>query len=210
MRKSVLMALCLGAAGVANAGPTGLWLMPIADILAHREAFAYVGFGGTERNVSKGYYYYNAATVGVFDRAEIGYDNDFLGNTTYNIKVQLFDSPARLEGTALSVGLMNCNGGYREPYIVGRHDFKDFRLHAGYWNTAGCGRMVVGADFPLFGNGTGTLEFMSGPSSITWGSVFVPVDSILPGLGLVFAVGMPSNHAEGLQHSAMAYYSFKF
>lgn len=182
--------------------------MPIADILKHREAFAFAGLSGTERNVSKGYSYFNAATVGLFDRAEIGFDNDFLGNTTYNIKVQLFDSLPKLEGTSLSVGLVNCTGAYREPYVVARRDFKDFRLHAGYWNTMGCGRMMIGADFSVFGNGTGTIEFLSGPSSITWGSLYVPIDAI-PGLGVVLGVGVPSNRSEGIQHSALLFYSFK-
>lgn len=210
MRKSLFIVGCLATVGMAQAGPTGLWMMPIADILAHREAFAYVGLGGTERNVSKGYYYFNAATVGIFDRAEIGYDNDFLGNTTYNIKVQLFDSPRGLEGTALSAGLINCTGAYREPYVVGRKDFKDFRLHAGYWNTQGCGRFVAGVDFALLKDWSASVEFMSGPSSITWGQVFIPLDSMLPGFGVSLAVGVPSARSEGIQHSALAMYSFKF
>lgn len=210
MRKTLLIGACLAATAFASAGPTGLWVMPIADILGHREGFAQLGFGGTEQNVSKGFYYYNGVEVGVLDRVEIGYDNDFLGYTSYNIKVQLFDSPRGLEGTALSVGVMNCCGGYREPFVVGRHDFKDFRLHAGYWNTMGCGRMVIGADFPVFGNGSASIEYMSGPSNATWGSLYEPADFILPGLGFVVAFGVPSNRSEGLQYSAMAMYTFKF
>jgi hypothetical protein len=197
---------CLAAC--ANATPTGLFLMPIADILKHREGFAFAGLLGTERNVSKGYSYFNAATVGILDRAEIGYDNDFLGNTTYNIKVQLFDSPKQLPGSGLSVGLVNCNGSYREPYIVGKYEFKDFRLHAGYWNTMGCGRMMVGVDFPVFGEGSVSLEFLSGPGSVSWGSIYMPINA-LPGLGAVLAVGVPSNRSEGIQHSALLMYSFK-
>lgn len=210
MRKICLSLGLLCVASFVNATPTGLYLMPIADILKHREGFAFAGLAGNERNVSKGYSYFNAVTVGLFDHAEIGYDNDFLGHTTYNVKLQLFDSPKQLPGSALSVGVVNCTGAYREPYVVGRHDFKDFRLHAGYWNTQGCGRIMIGADFKAFGNGTGAIEFLSGPSSITWGSLFLPIDKILPGLGIDLAVGVPSNHAEGIQHSALLYYSFKF
>jgi hypothetical protein len=198
----------MAVAACAQATPTGLFWMPIADILKHREAFAFAGLMGTERNVSKGYSYFNAATVGVLNRAEIGYDNDFLGNTTYNIKVQLFDSPKKLEGTALSVGIVNCTGAYREPYVVGRHDFKDFRLHAGYWNTMGCGRFMVGADCKVFGTGTGSLEFLSGPGSTTWGSIYMPIAAV-PGLGILGAVGYSSDRSQGIQHSALLMYSFK-
>jgi hypothetical protein len=196
------------AAACAKATPTGLFLMPIADILKHREGFAFAGLSGSEHNISKGYTYYNAATVGLFDHAEIGYDNDFLGHTTYNIKLQLFDSPKGFEGNALSVGVINCTGGFREPYVVGRHDFKDFRLHAGYWNTMGCGRMVIGADFKALKTGTGAIEYMSGPSGQAWGSLYMPIDAI-PGLGFLIAVGYSADKTIGIQHSALLMYNFK-
>jgi hypothetical protein len=208
VRKIFVMMGFAAAFSAAHASPTGLFLMPIADILKHREGFAFAGLQGTEQNVSKGYSYFNAVTVGLFNHAEVGYDNDFLGHTTYNVKLQVFDNLKQLPGTALSVGVVNCTGSYREPYVVARHDFKDFRLHAGYWNTQGCGRMVVGADFSAFKKCTGAIEFMSGPSSITWGSLFIPIDAI-PGLGIDLAVGFPSDRHEGIQHSALLYYSFK-
>lgn len=208
VRKIGLVFGLLATAACVNATPTGLFLMPIADILKHREGFAFAGLSGSERNISKGYTYYNAATLGLFNHAEIGYDNDFLGHTTYNIKVQLFDSPKHFEGNALSVGVVNCTGAFREPYIVGRHDFKDFRLHAGYWNTMGCGRLMMGADFKVLKSGTGSLEFLSGPSGQAWASVYMPIDA-LPGLGFLVAVGYSADKTVGIQHSALLMYNFK-
>lgn len=207
LSKLVGVAIFGSSAALVNASGTSLYLMPIADILGHREGFAYFGFSGNERNVDKGVYWFHAATVGLFDRIEVGYDNDFLGSTTYNVKLQIFDSPRGLPGTALSVGVANANGGYREPYVVGRYDFKGFRLHSGYWNTMGCGRLMVGTDFPV-AKGTGALEYLSGPHGQTWASLYYPIDPI-PGLGIVVAVGFPADRADGIQHSALLYYTFK-
>ena len=206
--KKLLILAGLAAASFAGASPTGLYLMPIADILKHMEGFAFAGLQGTEHNISRGYSYFNAVTIGAFNHAEVGYDNDFLGHTTYNAKLQLFESPKQLPGTALSVGITNCTNSHREPYIVGRHDFNGFRLHAGYWNTMGCGRFMVGSDFSVFKTCTGSLEFLSGPGSQGWASLFVPINQV-PGLGLFVSLGVPSDHHQGLQHAALLYYSFK-
>lgn len=207
MRRSSFVFVLALASKVATAGPTGLALIPIADIVKHREGFAYVGLQGTERNISKGYSFFNSATVGLFDRVEIGYDNDFLGGYTYNVKLQIFESPKQLPGASLSVGVMNANGGYREPYVVGRYDMKGYRLHGGYWNTMGAGRGFFGADFPVFA-GTGSVEFISGDGSQTWASLYWPIDAV-PGLGIFASVGFPSRKSDGIQHMALLLYSFR-
>lgn len=208
MFKKLLLLACMGVSASACATPTGLYLMPIADILKHLEGFTFVGLQGNEGNVDPGHSYFSATTIGLFNHGEIGYDDDFRGNTTYNVKLQLFDSPKRLPGSALSVGVINCNGNYREPYVVGRHDFKDFRLHAGYWNTQGCGRLMLGADFKMFNEGTGSIEYLSGPGSITWTSLYYPINAV-PGLGIFLSLGVPLDHRDGIQHAAVLLYSFK-
>lgn len=207
--KRIVALLSFGVvAAAANATPTGLYLMPIADILAHREGFAFIGAQGTERNIDKGYAKFNALTVGLFDRVEVGVDNDFLGTTTFNVKVQVWDSPKQLPNSALSVGFTNCNGRRSDPYIVGRYDFKEFRIHAGVWRTMDTVRAMFGTDFSLLG-GTASVEFLSGPGSQTWFGYYFDIKQV-EGLGIMLSVGVPSDHSAGIQHAAVLNYGFKF
>lgn len=191
-------------AGAAQASPTSLFLMPIADILKHREAFVYVGLVGYERNVWKGHDYYNAATVGLFDRVEVGYDNDFMGVTSGNVKLQLLEQ----SNYALSVGVMNWRGDKADPYVVGRLDGKGYRLHGGVWRTEGTERVMLGADFPVLTGLSGSVEFLSGPGSQGWASLFYQIPGV-PGLGVMGAVGASSVRAVGTMHSVLLYYGFK-
>lgn len=207
MKRLLLCMAACGAAVAANATGTGLYLMPIADILAHREAFAFVGLQGNERNIDRSYAKFNALTVGLFDRIEVGVDNDFLGTTIFNAKLQLWDSPKQMPGTALSVGFANCNGRRSDPFIVGRVDMKGYRLHAGLWRTDTI-RAMFGTDFDAFG-GTGSIEFLSGPGSQTWLGYYFDIKQV-EGLGIMLSVGIPSDHSVGVQHAAVLNYAFKF
>ena len=202
-RLSALGAALL-TAGVAHAGPTSLYLMPIADCLKQFEGFAYTGLQGVEHNVSKSYSYYNAVTIGLGHHVEVGYDSDYMGHISGNVKVQLLENAKG----ALSAGVSNWYGDSVDPYVVGRLDGKGYRLHAGFWRTMGTGRFMAGADFPIMRDLTGAAEFLSGPSSQSWGSIYYAVPKV-PGLSLGLALGVPSNHREGLMHSALLFYSFK-
>ncbi len=191
-------------AATAHTTPTGLFMIPIADILKHREAFTYAGLLGYERNVYKGYDYFNAVTVGLYDRVEVGYDSDFRGTISGNVKLQLVENKTG----AVSVGVVNWIGNAVDPYVVGRLDGKGYRLHGGLWRTGGTGRLMLGADFPVAEGLTGSVEFLSGPGSQTWASLFYSIPSI-PGLGVMVAGGVSSDRSAGIQHSALLYYSFK-
>lgn len=209
MRK-VYASICVAlAASVVSAAPSGLTLIPIADILKHREAELEFALSGIEHNVSKGYTFSQSGTVGLFDRFEAGYESDFLGHITYDVKLQIFESPPRLPGSALSVGIMNCLGGHREPYVVGRYDLKGFRLHGGYWNTQGEGRAFLGTDFPLFEGGSGSLETLLGHHGSAWASLNWDL-KWFPGVAVSFAVGVPAEHADGIQHTMEVSYGFRF
>lgn len=202
-RLSALGAALL-AAGAAYAGPTSLFTMPIADCLKQFEGFAYAGLQGTERNVSKGYSYYNAVTIGLGHNVEVGYDSDFMGSISGNVKYQLFENSKG----AVSVGVSNWRGDAVDPYVVGRLDEKGYRLHAGLWRTMGTGRLMVGADFPVVPSVSGAVEYLSGPGGQAWGSLYYEIPKV-PGLSLGLALGIPTIHAEGLMHSALLYYTFK-
>ncbi|RYG25788.1 hypothetical protein EON82_05815 [bacterium] len=202
------LAASLLIAGAAQASPTSLFLMPIADCLKKLEGFTYIGLGGTERNVSKAYYYYQAVTVGLGHNLEVGYDSDLMGTLSGNVKYQLFENPKFAPNMALSVGVSNWRGDAVDPYLVGRYDGKGYRLHAGYWRTMGTDRLMLGTDFPVAPGFSGSVEFLSGPNSQSWASLYYEVPFV-PGLLAGIAVGVPSDHRDGLQHSALLYYSFK-
>lgn len=193
----------------AMASASGLTLIPIADILKHLEAELAFGTTGNERNVDKSHAYSLTGAVGLYDRLEIGYENDLLGRSIYEVQLQLFESPPQMPCCALSVGLKECRGGYREPYIVGRYDLKGLRLHGGYWNTAGEGRAFLGTDFPMPGGGTGSLEALFGHHGQAWASVNYPINQI-PGLSILVGVGFPAVHPDGIQHTVELAYGFKF
>jgi hypothetical protein len=207
----IRLSLAVGTAllsGSVFASGTGLFLIPIADVLGHREGFAYVGTYGYERGIDPRYYNYNAITVGLFDRVELGFDNDFEGYTTYNVKVQLLDGNSGDPNLRVSTGLANINGKYSDPYAVATYDLPGFRLHGGLWRIDGVNQGFIGTDFPI-GNLSGSLEYLGGPDGQTWASVFVPIDQV-PGLGLNLSVGFPNRKADGVQHSALLFYGFKF
>lgn len=201
---------CVGAATLltaANASVTGLCLIPIADILAHREAIFELEAEGTERNISRGYAFSNSLTLGIYDRLELGVDNDFRGSTAFSAKLQLWESPKRMPGTAMSIGFTDCDGKHCEPFVVGRVDTKTCRLHTGLWRTD-CIRGVFGTDFVALG-GTGSVEFLSGPGSQTWLGYSFEIKQV-EGLEVSLSIGVPSNHADGVRHAISLSYGFKF
>jgi hypothetical protein len=205
--KRLLAGTIVGALGcMASAGPTALAMMPIADILKHRET--QLELGAFASDVDRRYSFYQAGTVGLFDRIELGYDIDFLGDTRFHVKLQLFETPPDTPGSAVSVGVMGVRGRESEPYAVGRYDLSNFRLHAGVWRTMGATRLAVGADFEVFGEGVASLEFLSGPSSQTWASLYYPIQQV-PGLGAFVAVGFSSDRSEGTMHLATLIYNFR-
>ena len=69
-------------------------------------------------------------------------------------------------------------------------------------------RAMFGTDFNVFG-GTGSIEFLSGPSSQTWFGYYFDIKQV-EGLGIMLSVGVPSDHSQGLQHAAVLNYGFKF
>lgn len=193
------LALAGSLLAAAAHGQTGLVVMPIADTLKHREATFGIAISGTERNVSKRHDYENSLTVGLFDRLEVGYAQDFMDSFKANVKLRLFEDSERLPNTALSVGVSNWEGGSADPYVVGRYDGRGYRLHGGYWHTMDADRAMLGTDFPVGASLTGSLEFLSGRGGATWASLTYAF-AIAPGLELGLAFGLPTVRSEGLQH----------
>ncbi len=198
----------LFVASYANAGISALTVIPIADILGHREAV--IGYNAyfNERNIDKKVYHYSYVCVGVGDFAEVAYGDSLEKEQTFHIKVKL------LEGSnyMVSAGAMNMgeqSGIKADWFVAGRYDIKDLRVHFGYLKDDE-ERGFVGVDFPIFGNCTGMLEWVTGPGAYGWVSLNVPVKQ-LPGLNLWLAAGIPSDRkAQGNQSTVGVWYGFKF
>lgn len=209
MRKlTTFSVLALVVSGVSMSR-TAFAQIPTADILKHRESELTLGVSGTERNVDRGYSYSLSGAVGLFDRFELGFGNDFLGVTTFDVKFQLFESPPQVPGCGLAFGLSGCNGGYREPFITGRYDLKGFRLHAGYTNSDGEGRAFLGTDFPVLESGSGSISLISGSHPWAWLGLSWEFES-LPGISASLTVGFPGVRSDGIQHSLEVSYGFRF
>lgn len=198
----------LGISTAAYAGPTGCCVIPIADILRHREGIIGYAMSGTERNVDKAIGHGHYLSLGLFDRIEFGYDNDFNGSTVYNAKILLYETPETGK-MAVAAGIQNWDGhGYSEPYLVGRYDLPFCRLHFGALKDDRW-RMIAGTDFPLFGSCTGAIDFTSGPGSRIWASFSAPIPGI-DGLAVTFFGGFPIERSEGVQWSVDISWSFRF
>lgn len=188
---------CLTAS--AFAGPTGLYIIPIADIQKLGQGFSYLGAAGETRTK---YSWFNADEFGIGDRTEGGWDSDLAGHVVLNAKTSLLSS----SHGAISAGFMNCSGSYSEPFVTGRYDLAHCRLHGGYWKEDGVNRMFIGSDFPINASWTGMVEHLSGPAGQTWLSAFYAVPH--SGVGIDFALGANGENFSHLQQSVLVYYSF--
>ncbi|MCW5937336.1 MAG: hypothetical protein KIT11_08525 [Fimbriimonadaceae bacterium] len=194
-------------AGTAYAGPTGLVTIPIADILRHRELALAYQVSGNEKNVDPKTSHSNGAELGLFDRLEIGYDNDFEGTSVANAKVLLYETP-KTGDLAVSYGWMNWSGESYDQYLAVRKDFAQFRLHAG-WFQDDRNRLMLGIDTPLNSNVTLMADFTRGPGSGTWVGVAGGVPGV-DGLNWMVGFGLPIEKSDGLRHTAMVGYNVRF
>ena len=191
----------------AHAFSTSLINFPIADILKHREGLYYVGFGGYARNINKGFSWYQSATFGLFDKAEIGFSNDFLGSTLLDGKVQIYDSPK--QGVSLSFGVNQYDTvtGKSDTFLAYRKDMGNFRFHAqAYKSEKIVG--VFGVDFGWANGWSGAIEHVTGFDSEVWLAMNSPV--FADRFSVMFATRVPWNGGPGIQYQACLNYGFRF
>lgn len=208
---ATLIAIALTTSGLA--APTCLIVAPIADVLAHREVLFYHGIAGFDRRVDKRVQHWQGLTVGIFDGAEFGYDNDYMGTTVFNAKVRL--AQGKGGKWAVSAGVQNLDGrtGAMDKYVVGRADFKTFRVHAGYLR-ADRPRLISGLDGPISARlrlpegSTWMVDYVSGPLSPIWAAVNIPLGN--PRVQLMIAGGIPLQAATGWQYQFALNYGFRF
>jgi hypothetical protein len=199
--KPLLTLALIGSAALASASETFLISMPIADVLGHREASAMVYAYGNERQISRGYAWGQGLELGLGDRIEFGYDNDFLGSTALNGKFQL----ASAETWAVSIGFNGATlgGPATNHYLVGRVDLSGFRLHAGLMRNDRH-RVMLGIDGDLGKGWSYMADHISGPGSYTWLGLNAPLGPMC----LTVAAGLPGRRSDGVQHmiSLVAYF----
>ncbi|MEX2243040.1 MAG: hypothetical protein WD716_04245 [Fimbriimonadaceae bacterium] len=167
----------LFVAATATPAQSSLNVIPTAEVLSHRSAQRFYEVSGYERSADKGIYHASGLLVGVGDRAELGFDSDFLGGTAWNAKLIVYDH----ERGAFAIGVSDWQSGSMTKYAVGLHDFVGVRAHLGFMND--------GADRPIFGLDTTTgpvtwmLDHVGGPGATTWGGASIE-------LGTEFSVSL--------------------
>jgi hypothetical protein len=204
--------LGLGAVLVstATATPTALNVIPIADTLKHREAVLNYTVTGQEAKISKQYAHGNFVQVGLLDKLELGYDNDFNGNTFLNGKLNVMDGDQKfLKGVALSVGVTGVKGKNVDPYVVARKDFGKLRIHGGWWRVAKVNSAIWGADYEVSDAVTLMVDHISGTNNYTYVGLYTDVPAI-KGLNIGAAMGFNGNKANGKVHLVSVSYGFRF
>jgi hypothetical protein len=192
-------------AGAAHAWPTSLITIPIADILGHREIYTYSGLTGTERHISRTLESTNSMAVGLFDRIEIGYDDDFNGVTSGHVKVLLFDDGR----SGLSAGYVGIIEREKSPFVVGRINLSEkARFHAG-WYHDGISRAMFGFDLALNDDWTLMADSISGRDSMTCVGFNGPLFGA-SGIDVTVSGGIPHTRANGYTYTVYIGYSARF
>lgn len=190
----------------AHAYSTSLINFPIADILKHREGLYTFGALGFAHNVNKGFNWSQTATVGVLDRAELGWSNDMMGHHVYDAKFQLYDSAK--DGASASFGIANfdADAHTNDAFLTVRKDFANFRLHASAYR-ADKVVGIFGVDF-AFGEWGGAVEHKTGTESETWVAFTSPM--IAKNLNVTLASRCPWDGGSGPQYQVVLNYGFRF
>ncbi len=210
-RKIILgVALTFGCAmlsGQAFAYSTSLINFPIADMLKHREGLHIFGGGGYARNVNKGFSWYQTSTFGLFDKAEVGFSNDFLGSTLLDAKVQIYDAPK--QGVSVSFGINRYDTVTRtsDTYVAFRKDMGNFRFHAQAYKADKIVG-VFGVDFGCANGWSGAIEHVTGHDSEIWLAMNSPV--FADRFSIMLATRAPWDGGPGIQYQACLNYGFRF
>lgn len=193
--KGLVLGAAIVAASSAHGSLTCLINLPIADFLAHREYNHNVTVGGTENNIDPKVYWSHGGTLGIFDKGEIGFTNDFEGGWTYDAKIKLFESKGDHK-LLVSGGFTNVSttDNSIDKFVIARYDCGCLRVHAGYYHSD-FGSGVLGVDFGLPHGMSGAIEHQTGPGATTWFALNVPVAG--PQLQLLIGAGVPWNREDG-------------
>lgn len=199
-------AICIvcGLATYGWANESALNIMPIADVMGHREAVLGYGVASTESDKRWFSAYY--VQLGLYDKVELGWDNDFLGSTVWNGKVKLWDK----SGTALSAGIANVSDRTRpDYYVTGRYDWSNVRFHTAWRQWGGVDRGMFGFDCEVAPGLVGLFDHIGGNGEYTWFGLSYELSAV-PGLAITGSYGRPNRKADGDQTVITATYGFRF
>lgn len=192
---------------VASAAPTGLIMIPVADILRHREISANHAITGFERNIDKRYIHSGGLTVGLFDRVEVGISSDYAGTELWDAKLLLTEGEHKGVGYAASVGIANGFGKAVDPYVAGRVDLQKMRLHGGVWRISNVVQGFAGVDYELTDKWVLLADHIGGREGYTWVAASYDLGG---GLSVMGAMGRPNDRPAGYQHQVVFTYTVKF
>ncbi len=203
--KSIVVGGLLCAAASSFAGPTGLNVMPIADMLGHRE-FSIEWFATGTQGIKR-WPNYNAGNMGIGDRLEVGWESDYLGGTALHAKVKLgeWDNGKYV----VSGGYMGVSKPASQSYIVGRADMGCCNLHLG-WLQDGDSRGMFGVDFPVFGDYSIMAEHISGRDGSSWVGITGPIKFLPEGFSFTASYGKMNLKGEKDQYIVWVGYGFRF
>lgn len=195
---------CAAASGAA--WPTALNWMPIADILRDREVVLMHSVAGTAAEFGGNGTHSGSFLMGLGDRLEVGFDTDYKRGYSLNAKLLLYEEPT--EGRyALSAGVLNFAGTEFDEYVVARYDFPQFRFHAG-WMYDTDSRLLLGVDFPMFGDWSGMVEHVSGEDGYTYLGLYGYVKGV-EGLSFGACVGLPNDDDNEVVYNGYVMLSFR-
>jgi hypothetical protein len=167
VKKAVVLLAIVASCALSSASGTSLNVIPIADVLGAHLASRTYFVSGAGREFGQG----SGALFGVGDRAELGFDADFGGGSSWNGKLDLVQT----KNSAIAVGVADWADNSFTKFAVGRIDFGGLRLHAGFMND-GADRPIAGLDFTT-GNLTWMVDHTGGPDAKTWFGTDVEFDN---------------------------------
>ncbi len=209
LKKITLAGMLVTSAVAAHAYPTALGVIPVANILRHRETSWYYALTGVEQNVSKRWFHSAGVEVGILNQVEVGVDTNFLGQNAGNFKWMLFDNPKSFKNLTLSVGAMNIQGKNIDPYAIATYAVGPGRFHVGYWRNSGVRRGMFGYDFGLSNGWTGSVEHVSGPGAYSIVAVNIPIPKV-EGFAIMPMLTVPVDRSTGVQLTLNFTYAMKF
>lgn len=194
-----LFATLAGAASTAYCWTSSLNLIPVAEVLKHREISIGYGITGDPQSESHD----ASLQIGLFDRIEIGTDQNLRGQGTWNLKVKIVEAA----DTAIAVGFTDHSGRTTNWFGVASQSVGKLTLHGGWWRTDDRSSLIVGAEYEI-GEISLMADHISGSEGSTWLGLSAPIAHV-PGLEFGTALGVP-NRRSGLLHTFYVTYTFRF
>jgi hypothetical protein len=160
MRNAILIIALMALVGPVFCCPTGLTLIPTADVLSQGGVFFCTERCGalstSVSNAESNSYFQLGLGYGL----EMGYDVYDDNTHAWNVKWAL---PTLLGGTAIALGIKEISDGVTaQPYIMGTRPLGSGRLHLGLLDNSGSIQPILGYDRQIMERVKLELDYISG------------------------------------------------